>query len=142
MGSSRLLHILRRAAFSETPPPLWGRPVCEADREGGAFRNSATPLPNPPPQGGREQTTRAVFQFTALLSAALMCCVGSSTRAEVQKLLHPCGGLQLCASYQLVLTPPDGWVVDEKASNDNRVQIMVPKGQSFATAEPLIYIQV
>jgi hypothetical protein len=36
------------------PPPLWGR-----DREGGAQRASfpkVTPLPNPPPQGGREQT--------------------------------------------------------------------------------------
>jgi hypothetical protein len=60
----------------------------------------------------------------------------------VQKLLHPCGGLRLCASYQLVLTPPDGWVIDEKATTENKVQIMVPKGQSFATAEPLIYIQV
>jgi hypothetical protein len=74
--------------------------------------------------------------------AAFALCWPLPTRAEVQKLLHPCGGLQLCASYQLVLTPPDGWVLDEKASNDNKVQIMVPKGQSFASAEPLIYVQV
>src|SRR5438105_4577461 len=35
------------------PPPLWGR-----DRVGGRTQmppTGATPLPNPPPQGGREQ---------------------------------------------------------------------------------------
>jgi hypothetical protein len=32
--------------------------------------------------------------------------------------------------------------VDAKATSENKVQIMVPKGQSFATAEPLIYVQV
>ena len=33
-------------------------------------------------------------------------------------------------------------MLDAKASAENKVQIMVPKGQSFATAEPLIYAQV
>jgi len=73
--------------------------------------------------------------------AALIVC-SAAARAEVQKFLHPCGGLQLCASYQMVLTPPEGWAVDEKASNENKIQIMVPNGQSFASAEPLIYAQV
>ena len=41
-----------------------------------------------------------------------------------------------------MLTPPDGWALDAKATAENKVQIMVPKGQSFATAEPLIYVQV
>jgi hypothetical protein len=81
-----------------------------------------------------------VRQRICLLAGLIFC--ASPARAEVQKFLHPCGGLQLCASYQLVLTPPDGWIVDEKATADNKVQIMVPKGQSFATAEPLIYVQV
>jgi acyl-CoA synthetase (NDP forming) len=38
------------------PPPLWGR-----DREGGATSTefAATPLPSPPPQGGREHTESA-----------------------------------------------------------------------------------
>jgi hypothetical protein len=55
---------------------------------------------------------------------------------------HCAAQQQLCPSYQLVLTPPDGWVLDAKASAENKVQIMVPKGQSFATAEPLICVQV
>ncbi len=94
-----------------------------------------------PRQGGREQTSVASHLFiTLVLIAPLIRAAPAS--AEVQKLLHPCGGLQLCASYQLVLTPPDGWVIDEKASSETKVQIMVPKGQSFAAAEPLIYVQV
>ena len=54
---------------------------------------------------------------------------------------HCAAQQQLCPSHQLVLTPPDGWVLDAKASAENKVQIMVPKGQSLATAEPLIYVQ-
>jgi hypothetical protein len=80
--------------------------------------------------------------FMTLLVATVLLLCSALAHAEVQKSLHPCGGLQLCASYQLVLTPPDGWVLDEKATAENKVQIMVPKGQSFATAEPLIYVQV
>jgi hypothetical protein len=54
---------------------------------------------------------------------------------------HCAAQQQLCPSYQLVLTPPDGWVLDAKATAENKVQILVRKGQNFATAEPLIYVQ-
>jgi hypothetical protein len=80
------------------------------------------------------------LKISPLLTAVLIMCA-TAARAEVQKLLNPCSGQKLCASYALVLTPPDGWVVDDKATNENKVQILVPKGQSFATAEPLIYAQ-
>ena len=91
--------------------------------------------------GGGETTALAFLKLTALLTAALLLCA-TAARAEVQKFLNACAGQKLCASYALVLTPPDGWTVDAKASAENKVQIMVPKGQSFATAEPLIYVQV
>jgi hypothetical protein len=81
------------------------------------------------------------LKISPLLTAELIMCA-TSARAEVQKFLNPCSGQKLCASYTLVLTPPDGWVVDDKATNENKVQILVPKGQSFASAEPLIYVQV
>jgi hypothetical protein len=80
-------------------------------------------------------------QLVMLSSAALIFC-SASAHAEVQKFLNPCGGQKLCASYALVLSPPDGFIVDAKATAENKVQIMVPKGQSFASAEPLIYVQV
>src|SRR5579885_1303136 len=61
----RLKHRLRRrvigwlgGSFSSSPSPLRGRSPSEARREG-APTQMATPLPNPPPQGGREQTEHA-----------------------------------------------------------------------------------
>jgi hypothetical protein len=45
---------------------------------------------------------------------------------------HCAAQQQLCPSYQLVLTPPDGWVLDAKATAENKVQILVRKGQNFA----------
>ncbi|MEA2992425.1 MAG: hypothetical protein QOD40_1345 [Alphaproteobacteria bacterium] len=46
------------ASFS-SPPPLRGRSARAARREGGELKSrssKSTPLPNPPPQGGREQS--------------------------------------------------------------------------------------
>ncbi len=50
----RVISLLSGARATGSPPPLRGR-----DREGGATRApvfASTPLPTPPPQGGREQT--------------------------------------------------------------------------------------
>jgi hypothetical protein len=88
----------------------------------------------------RMRTARTASIFIAAACAALMFC-SAPARAEVQKFLNPCGQ-QLCASYQLVLTPPDGWAINKQASRQNKIQVMVPNGMSFATAEPLIYVEV
>jgi hypothetical protein len=77
----------------------------------------------------------------ALVAAAILFC-GAGARAEVQKFLNPCPGQQLCPSFRLIMTPPDGWVIDGPATKENDVQIMVPKGKTFANAEPLMYVQV
>ena len=78
-----------------------------------------------------------------IVPLAALIIAGTAARAEVLKFMNHCAAQkQLCPSYQLVLTPPAGWVVDDKATAENRVQIMVPKGQNFAIAEPLIYVQV
>ncbi len=78
---------------------------------------------------------------TALFAAALACS-GAAARGEVQKFLNPCPGQQLCPSFRLIMTPPDGWVLDVEATKANDVQIMLPKGKTFANAQPLIYVQV
>ena len=78
--------------------------------------------------------------LATLLAAALALC--GAARAEVQKFMNPCGGQQLCASFRLVLNPSDGWEQDAQATKENNVQIIVPKGTNFASAEPLIYVQV
>jgi hypothetical protein len=82
----------------------------------------------------------AAVAAALILSAGAL--FGGAAHAEVQKFLNPCGGQQLCPSYQLVLTPPDGWVLDKDATAKNKVQIVVPKGKTFANVEPLIYVQV
>lgn len=83
---------------------------------------------------------RIVMLHTALAGALVL--GAAMAQAEVRKFVKPCGGQQLCPSFRLVLTPPDGWVLDQQASSENNVQIIVPKGKNFATAEPLIYVQV
>jgi hypothetical protein len=90
---------------------------------------------------------RAARMVSVLASVAIAAaCVApmfcsAPARAEVQKFLNPCGQ-QLCATYQLALTPPDGWAIDKQASRQNKIQVMVPNGTSFATADPLIYVEV
>src|SRR6185436_12111958 len=52
---------------ASSPPPLWGR-----DREGGtplARESVATPLPTPPPQGGREPAAPSREGSSRTLSA-------------------------------------------------------------------------
>ena len=53
---------------SSSPSPLWGGSLAEGERGGGpSERSAATPLPNPPPQGGREP---AMFVANAQIEAA------------------------------------------------------------------------
>jgi hypothetical protein len=77
-----------------------------------------------------------------LLAAALgVALVAAPGQAEVRKFMNTCDG-KLCPYYQIVLTPPDGWVVDQEATKKNKVQIMVPKGKTYANAPAPIYVQV
>ncbi len=76
----------------------------------------------------------------ALLLAVTLAGTTSAT-AEVQKFMSTCDG-KLCPYYRVVLTPPPGWTVDEEATRQNRVQIMVPAGTDFGSAPALIYVQV
>jgi hypothetical protein len=74
------------------------------------------------------------------LTAGLIAAAGAA-QADVQKFITPCDG-KLCPSFQLVLTPPNGWVIDKAASAKLRVQIMVPEGKNFNSAPALMYVQV
>jgi hypothetical protein len=90
-------------------------------------------------RAARMVSVLASVAIAAACAAPMFC--SAPARAEVQKFLNPCGQ-HLCASYQLALTPPDGWAIDKQASRQNRIQVMVPNGTSFATADPLIYVEV
>jgi len=82
-------------------------------------------------------------RFIQAASAAALLLAGSAANAEVQKFADPsCAAQQICVYYQLALTPPDGWAVDHDATRKSKVQMIVPKGTTFATAPALIYVQV
>ena len=81
------------------------------------------------------------FRLGAFAVAAAVMTACGPGRAEVQKFMNSCDG-KLCSYFRLVLTPPDGWTIDQDATKKNNVQIMVPKGKNFANAPALIYVQV
>ncbi len=83
---------------------------------------------------------RHVYVIATVFVSALFACAGAAP-AEVQKFVTNCGG-KLCPYYPIDLTPPQGWVLDARATWHNKIQMMVPKGTDFGSAPALIYVQV
>ena len=81
------------------------------------------------------------FRLPVTLFAAALIFCSAAARAEVEKFLNPCSGQQLCPSFRLLLTPPDGWVLDQQATRRTTSRSSFPKAR-IATAEPLMYVQV
>jgi hypothetical protein len=77
----------------------------------------------------------------AALACLLLACSGSA-KSEVMLFLDLCGAQMICPSYQLVVTPPPGWVIEEEATRRYMIQMLVPKGKTFGNAEALIYVKV
>src|SRR5258708_18741350 len=76
-----------------------------------------------------------------LLSMIFLVALGANASAEVEKFMQ-LGDGQLRPYFRLKFTPPEGWVQDAKASQENGVPIYVPKGTTFGDAPALIYIRV
>ena len=76
-----------------------------------------------------------------LFLTAIAFCAATPARAEVKKFMQICDG-KMCPFYEIVLTPPAGWTKEEAASKESRVQMIVPKGKNFHSAEALVYIKV
>lgn len=57
--------------------------------------------------------------------------------AEIRNVMIPCHG-KLCARYEALLTPPDGWIED-KSDRIPGIKMYVPQGQTASTSEVLIY---
>ncbi len=64
-----------------------------------------------------------------------------SAQAEIRKLMLVGGG-KLTPSFELVLTPPKGWIEEKEASMENRVQMLVPRGKDFHSAPALLYVKI
>lgn len=82
---------------------------------------------------GRDATIAAAF--------AALPALGSPAQAEVKKFINICNR-QICPVYEVVLNPPQDWVLDEEAGDKNNVQMIIPKGKTFGNAEALIYVKV
>jgi 5-oxoprolinase (ATP-hydrolysing) len=86
--------------MSSSPPPLRGRSANEVSREGGKQQDTVqedTPLPNPPPQGGREHSG-ARGDLTDTIRLMFMMSSGGLTAAELFQgkdaiLSGPAGGV-------------------------------------------------
>jgi hypothetical protein len=76
-----------------------------------------------------------------ILSMIFLAALSASAGAEVEKFI-PIGDGQLRPYFRLKFTPPEGWMQDPKATQENGMPIYVPKGKTFSDAPALMYIRV
>jgi hypothetical protein len=81
------------------------------------------------------------MKFKLLLSLIFLAALGASARAEVEKFMQLSDG-QLRPYFRLKFTPPQGWIQNAKATQENGMPIYVPKGKTFGDAPALMYIRV
>lgn len=80
-------------------------------------------------------------RVSAAALALAMTLSAPSAHAEIRKLMLVGGG-KLTPSFELILTPPKGWVEEKDASKENRVQMLVPRGKDFHSAPALLYVKI
>jgi hypothetical protein len=83
----------------------------------------------------------ARMKFRFLLSMIFLAALSVSASAEVEKFMQ-LGDGELRPYFRLKFTPPQGWMQDAKATQENGLPIYVPKGTTFGDAPALMYIRV
>src|SRR5947199_10015684 len=96
-----------------SPPPLRGRSDREAIREGGHLHTPAppnTPLPNPPPQGGRghPKLTNESADAAAILRERASAAARAELRGERESILGAVG-IANQAPLMRARTVPERW---------------------------------
>ena len=81
------------------------------------------------------------MKFKFILSMLFLAALAANARAEVEKFMQ-LGEGELRPYFRLKFTPPEGWVQDAKATQENGLPIYVPKGKTFGNAPALMYIRV
>ncbi|HLL27987.1 MAG TPA: hypothetical protein VKT73_10130 [Xanthobacteraceae bacterium] len=81
------------------------------------------------------------MKSTVLLSLLFFAALAQPAGAEVEKFVQ-FGDGQLNPYFRLKFTPPQGWVLDAKATQENGLAMYVPKGMNFGNAPALMYIRV
>jgi hypothetical protein len=80
-----------------------------------------------------------LFRLAAFVLAALF--ATTSAQAEIRKLMGVGDG-KLTPRFELILTPPKGWVQEKEASKANGVQMLVLRGKNFHSAPALMYVKI
>src|SRR3954470_3817698 len=79
--------------------------------------------------------------ISCFIGIAGVIALGANAHAEVKKFMDIAGG-KMQPFFRLEATPPKGWIVEEEATKKYGVQMLVPKGKTFANADALIYVKV
>jgi hypothetical protein len=79
--------------------------------------------------------------MSCTIALAALIALNANVRAEVKKFMDISGG-KMQPFFRLEATPPKGWIVEEEATKKYGVQMLVPKGKTFANADALIYVKV
>lgn len=79
--------------------------------------------------------------MSSAIAMVAMLALGAAAHAEVKKYMNITDGKML-PFFRLVTTPPKGWIVEEQASKKNGVEMFVPRGKNFGTADAVIYVMV
>jgi hypothetical protein len=87
-------------------------------------------------------TRSAKLAAVPVVCAISLALLPTPAAAEVKKFMQVCDGQRLCPFYRLVLTPPKDWVVEETASKQYNMQMLVPRGRTFGNAPAVIYVKV
>jgi hypothetical protein len=83
----------------------------------------------------------AGMKFKFILPIVFLAALAANARAEVEKFMQ-LGEGELRPYFRLKFTPPEGWVQDAKATQENGLPIYLPKGKTFGNAPALMYIRV
>ena len=79
--------------------------------------------------------------ISCLIAMAGVIALSANAHAEVKKFMNIAGG-KMQPFFRLEVTPPKGWIMEEQATKKYGVQMLVPKGKTFANADALIYVKV
>jgi hypothetical protein len=70
------------------------------------------------------------------LAVAMAPLLADASFAEIRKMMSMCPGQKLCAWYQSTVTPPNGWVEDKKAGEQNFLTMLKPDKPNSGAKHP------
>lgn len=79
--------------------------------------------------------------MTAIALLAGLFATTMPAQAEIERVLRPCAGGLCGPTYRAKLAPPEGWVEDRQAGAREGMVILVPRGETEASANVQIFAE-